>query len=304
MKLFWFFLILFLVLRAYANVMVTSNVSERTFKLRGMFEMNCLFLSEDFKFQVSTKVLTSCPRSTPLARNAKFQPMYPLLEGVTVRWFGHSNKVLMNGRSKCLSVLVFPPSKECFQFRKQKEITWGKVWGIRGVRQNSYFSFIKNAVTIAEVWAGALSCRRRTCLKPVIILFQFLQYYVFVVLSGDAFALFHWHFYCNSFTREEDYIQNLLCTQRTFGSYWAFAVFSGPDLIANLSDGLKIMDPGFITCDDIGKLLFIIFWKHLKQLFGHFNPLPFLLVSQQMWHPSSRNLSDFQMLLQIKANRW
>ena len=137
----------------------------------------------------------------------------------------------------------------------------------------------------------------------LIILFQFLQYYVFVVLSGDAFALFHWHFYCDSFTREEDCIQNLLCTQRTFGSFWAFPVFSGPDLIANLSDRLKIMDPGFITCDDIGKLLFVIFWKHLKQLFGHFNPLPLLLVSQQMWHPSSRNLSDFQMLLQNKVNR-
>ena len=34
-------------------------------KLRGMFEMNCLFLSGDFKFQVSPKVLSSCPRSTP-----------------------------------------------------------------------------------------------------------------------------------------------------------------------------------------------------------------------------------------------
>ena len=53
--------------------------------LRGMFEMNCLFLSGDFKFQVSPKVLISCPRSTPVARNAKFQPMYPLLEDVTVR---------------------------------------------------------------------------------------------------------------------------------------------------------------------------------------------------------------------------
>ena len=38
----------------------------------------------------------------------------------------------MNGRSKCLSGLVFPPSKECFQFWKQKEITWGNVWGIGG----------------------------------------------------------------------------------------------------------------------------------------------------------------------------
>ena len=34
-------------------------------KIRGMFEMNCLFLSGDFKFQVSPKVLISCPRSTP-----------------------------------------------------------------------------------------------------------------------------------------------------------------------------------------------------------------------------------------------
>ena len=33
--------------------------------IRGMFEMNCLILSGDFKFQVSPKVLISCPRSTP-----------------------------------------------------------------------------------------------------------------------------------------------------------------------------------------------------------------------------------------------
>ena len=92
----------------------------------------------------------------------------------------------------------------------------------------------------------------------LIILFQILQYYVFVVLSCDALALFHWHFYCDFFTREEDCIQNL-CTQRTFGNYWAFAVFRGPDLIANLSDGLKIMDPGFITCDNIGKLFLSYF---------------------------------------------
>ena len=61
----------------------------------------------------------------------------------------------MNGRSKCL---VFLPSKECFQFRKQKEITWGKVWRIRGGGggvggggKTVTFSFFKNAVTIAEV---------------------------------------------------------------------------------------------------------------------------------------------------------
>ena len=60
------------------------------------------------------------------------------------------------------------------------------------------------------------------------ILFPFLQYNVFVVLSCDAFAPFHRYFCCVSFTREDDCIQNLLCTQRTFGNYWAFAVFRGP----------------------------------------------------------------------------
>ena len=77
-------------------------------------------------------------------------------------------------------------------------------------------------------------------------------------------------------------------------------MFSGPDVIANLSDQLKIIDPIFITCDDIGKLLLVISLKHLKQLFGHFNPLSVLLISQQMWRPSSKNISDFQMLLQNK----
>ena len=100
----------------------------------------------------------------------------------------------------------------------------------------------------------------------LIILFQFLQYNVFVVFSDDAFAIFHRHFCCDSFTREEHCIQNLLCTQRPFGIYLAFAVFRGQYCIANLSNGLKIMDPSFITCDYIGKLLFVISWKHLKQL--------------------------------------
>ena len=98
----------------------------------------------------------------------------------------------------------------------------------------------------------------------LVILFQFLQYCVFVELSGDAFALFHKHFYCDSFTREE----NLHCTQRPFGNFWTPAVFSGPDLMANLSDGLKIMDSSFITFDDIGKLHFVISWKHLVQLYA------------------------------------
>ena len=59
------------------------------------------------------------------------------------------------------------------------------------------------------------------------------------------------------------------------------------------------LEPGFITCDDTGKLLFVRFWKNLKQLFGQFNPLPLLLVSQQMWHPSIRNLS-FKCFFKIR----
>ena len=66
-----------------------------------------------------------------------------------------------------------------------------------------------------------------------ILLFQFFQYYLLVLCP------FRQLFYCNSFTGEENCIQNLLCTQRPFGNYWAFSVFSGQNFIANLSEGLK-----------------------------------------------------------------
>ena len=66
-----------------------------------------------------------------------------------------------------------------------------------------------------------------------------------------------------------------------------------------LSDGLKIMETGFITCDDIGKLLFVIFWKHLKRLFGHFNPLPLLLIRQHMWYLAEIFLA-FKCFFKIK----
>ena len=78
-----------------------------------------------------------------------------------------------------------------------------------------------------------------------LICFRLLQYYVFVVLSGDVIALFHRYFYCDSFTKEENSIPNFPCTQRPFGNYWESAMFSGPDFIANLSDWLKIKQPNF-----------------------------------------------------------
>ena len=76
----------------------------------------------------------------------------------------------------------------------------------------------------------------------LIMFFLLLQYYVFVVLSGDVFALFHQHSYCDSFIREENCIPNLPCTQRQFDNNWASAMFSCPHFIANISDGLKIID--------------------------------------------------------------
>ena len=99
-----------------------------------------------------------------------------------------------------------------------------------GVRQNSYFFFLQKRRNYCGGMSWGIVMQKTDMFKSsgrasfLIILFQFIQYYVFVVLSGDAFAPFHWHFYCDSFTREEDCIQNLLCTQRTFGNYWAFAV--------------------------------------------------------------------------------
>ena len=50
-----------------------------------MFEMNCLFLSGDFNFKLAQKYSFHALEVLPVARNAKFQQMYPLLEGVTVR---------------------------------------------------------------------------------------------------------------------------------------------------------------------------------------------------------------------------
>ena len=58
-------LIVFLLLCSVCRHSLISDVQYRILSnIRGMFEMNCLFLSGDFKFQVSPKVIISCPRST------------------------------------------------------------------------------------------------------------------------------------------------------------------------------------------------------------------------------------------------
>ena len=62
------------------------------------------FYLETLNFKLAQKYSFHALEVLPVARNAKFQPMYPLLEDVTVRWFGHSNKVLMNGRKVLVPV--------------------------------------------------------------------------------------------------------------------------------------------------------------------------------------------------------
>ena len=136
-------------------VLVRTTSVRRFYKAPTIYE-GCstwiaYFYLETLNFKLAQKCSFHALEVLPVARNTKIQPMYPLLEGITVRWFGHSNKVLMNGRSKCLLGLVFSSSKEWFQFRKQKEITWGKVGGIRGVRQNSYFFFLQKR---RNYWGG------------------------------------------------------------------------------------------------------------------------------------------------------
>ena len=119
-------------------------------------------------------------------------------------------------------------------------------------------SFFKNAATISDAWTGTLPCRRRICLKPVTghlfweYFFCFSSTMSLWYFRVKFFYLFRKNFYCNSFTRAENCIPNFLCTQSFFGNYWASAMFGGPDFFANLSDWLKIIDPIFITCDDIG----------------------------------------------------
>ena len=153
--------------------------------------MNCLFLSGDFK--LAQKYLFHALEVLPVARNAKFQPMYPLLEGIAVRWFGHSNKVLMNGRSKCLSGLVFPPSKECFQFWKQKEITWARSGEYVGVRQNSYFFFLQKRRNYCGgmSWVGYKSQVRS---DPPIIFLPIINF-IFVIISKLWFKCPVYQFY-------------------------------------------------------------------------------------------------------------
>ena len=65
--------------------MQMSAMLEKQLGIRGMFEKNCLFLSRDLNFKLAQKCSFHAIKELPVARNAKLQPMQPLLGGVTVR---------------------------------------------------------------------------------------------------------------------------------------------------------------------------------------------------------------------------
>ena len=61
----------------------------------------------------------------------------------------------------------FRQARNAFNFGNKKKSHGARSGEYGGWGKRVTFSFFKDAVTIAEVWAGALSCRRRKCLKPV-----------------------------------------------------------------------------------------------------------------------------------------
>ena len=61
----------------------------------------------------------------------------------------------------------FRPARNAFNVGNKKKSHGERSGEYVGWGKTVTFSFFKNAITIAEVWAWALSCRRWTCLKPV-----------------------------------------------------------------------------------------------------------------------------------------
>ena len=69
---------------------ITKILSEWKYIYEGCSKWIAYFYLETSNFKLAQKYSFHALEVLPVARNAKFQPMYPLLEGVTVRWFGHS----------------------------------------------------------------------------------------------------------------------------------------------------------------------------------------------------------------------
>ena len=71
----------------------------------------------------------------------------------------------MNGRSKCLSGQVLPPSQELIQFWKHKEMAWEKVQGIQEVRLNSCFFFFQKRFNYSGRMTGDIVMKKTDMFK-------------------------------------------------------------------------------------------------------------------------------------------
>ena len=105
----------------------------------GCLKWIAYFYLETSNFKLAQKYSFHALEVLPVARNAKFQLTYPLLEGVTVRWFGHW---WMADPSACRD-WYFRPARNAFNFRNKKKSHGARSGEYRGVRQNSYFFFLQ-----------------------------------------------------------------------------------------------------------------------------------------------------------------
>ena len=129
-----------------------------------MFEWIAYFYLETSNFKLAQKCSFHVLKVLPVARNAKFQPMCPLPEGVRARWFGHWWKADPSASQHW----YFCPAIVDFNFESKKKshgALSGEYGGVGGWSKTVTFSFFKNAVIIAVVGADAVSCRRRICLN-------------------------------------------------------------------------------------------------------------------------------------------
>ena len=111
--------------------------------IRGMLEMNCLFLSGDFKFQVSPKSTHFMPsKYSPWLEMQSFSRCIHFLKasryadlGTVIRYWW------MADPSACRD-WYFRPARNAFNFGNKKK-SHGARSGEYWVRQNSYFFFLQ-----------------------------------------------------------------------------------------------------------------------------------------------------------------
>jgi hypothetical protein len=134
----------------------------------GLCSLNAAFPWWSCLSYFSSKVFISCPRSTP--RGLEMQSFSRCIHFLKASRYADLGTVIrywwMADLSACRD-LYFRPARKNFNFGNKKKSHGARSGEYGGWGKTVTFSFFKNAETIAEVWSGALSCRRPICLKPV-----------------------------------------------------------------------------------------------------------------------------------------